>query len=59
VLQELSRNGPHAAECVLLEITFSRCHKLLVRAFNFLPDAIVVRHYGGMTWAALLAFFCP
>jgi hypothetical protein len=44
---------------VLLEITFDRCHKLLVRAFNFLPDATVVRHCGRMTRAVLLAFFLP
>jgi hypothetical protein len=39
-----------------LEITFVRCHKLLVRAFNFLPDATVVHRCGRMTRAALLAF---
>jgi hypothetical protein len=44
---------------VMLEIAFDQCHKLLIRAFNFLLEATVVRHCGGTMRAALLAFFLP
>jgi hypothetical protein len=39
-----------------LEITFDRRQELLVRFFDFLPNATVVHHCGGMTRTVLLAF---